>query len=441
MFQKLRLKLTLVNVAIILALFLLLIVGVYHFSRMEMTRHSDTMAHKIVADIQAGVITDLPRNRYPTESPPGPIARPPDSLPAPPPGPNAPPDRLTAAPPGPGFFFVKTSPAGAITFQSSEQPLTAAHLEALTEKALQRKEEQGTIDLGQAEYAYLKAPLQTPAGTIVLFRDLSQETNMMQTVLTALVGVGIICSLLSFGASYYMANRAMIPVQRAWRQQKDFLSDASHELRTPLTVFQTNLEVIRDSPDETVSSQSKWLNNIQEVSVGMAKLIDSLFFLAQADSQQQLLNKEPFSFNTVLEQAVTPFEAVAAAKAVSLRVRVEEFIKGYGDPIRIKQVIGILLDNAIRHTPAGGEVTVSLSQADAVILLTVADSGEGIETEYLCRIFDRFYQIDKSRNKGNSGLGLAIAKWIVENHGGDIAVDSVPGAGAIFTVRFPFGVN
>ncbi len=302
MFQKLRLKLTLVNVVIILTLFLLLVIGVYHFSRLDMAMHRDSMANKIVADIQSGALTDLPQGGRPA----GPPERPD----------TPPPNRPT----GPSFFFVKTSPAGTITFRSSEQPLAGEQLESLTEKALQQQQFRGTIDLEQFVFSYLKAPREDEPGTLILFADLTQENNMLQTLLTALVGVGVVCSLLSFGASHYMANRAMIPIQRAWQQQKDFLSDASHELRTPLTVFQINLEVVRESPAATVASQGKWLNNIREVAASMAKLVDCLFFLAQADSEQQLLNKQPFLFNTVLKHAVAPFEAVAAAKGVSLQV-------------------------------------------------------------------------------------------------------------------------
>ncbi|MDR3589058.1 MAG: ATP-binding protein [Negativicutes bacterium] len=422
MFQKLRLKLTMVNVSIILTLFLLLITGVYCFMRLDFAKRGDFLAKQIAADITEGRITDLPHKR----SPPNTMF-----------DPQAPP---SSPPPIPNFFFVKTSPSGTITFRSSGQTLDESDLAVLIKRSLELSQPQGFVKIGQVEYAYLKSSMETPPDILIVFHDLSQEKNMLQTLLIALLGVGMVCSLLSFGASYYMANRAMIPILRAWQQRKDFLSDASHELRTPLTVLQTNLEVIQDSLEETVSSQSKWLDNIHEATIRMAKLVDSLLFLTKADSQLPLLDMRLFLFGAVLEQSVTLFEAIANAKGLSLEVYADLNVEGYGDEDRIKQVIAILLDNAIRHTPSGGKVTVLLSRQGDEILLTVADTGEGIEPEYLTRIFDRFYQVDKTRNKGNSGLGLSIAKWIVENHGGDISAASVPGAGATFTVCLPGSV-
>lgn len=422
MFQRLRLKLTLINTSIILLLFLVLIIGSYCFAKRELTNRTDFMAKRIIGDIQAGIISDLPQ-RHPF--PPGPP--PPDDDDRPPHGP----------PPGPNFFFVKTAADGAITFQSSSQPLAMDKLSVLTAESLQSDSPEGTILFEQSEYSYRKAPLTYESGMIVLFNDLSPETSMLRTLLTALGMVGIVCSLLSFGGSFFMAHQAMLPIRKAWQQQKDFLADASHELRTPLAVIQTNLDIVRENADELVSSQSKWLDNIQEESVCMAKLVDSLLFLARADAQQQLLDHQPFSLSTALRQAVSPFEATAKVKGLSLEAVADAYIEMCGDATRMKQVIGILVDNAIRHTPAKGKVSVCLSRKKADVLLTIADTGEGIPPEHLDKIFDRFYQIDKARARGDAGLGLAIAKCIIEGHRGSISVASTPGAGTTFTIQIP----
>ncbi|SMD09820.1 sensor histidine kinase [Sporomusa malonica] len=424
MFHRLRYKLTLINVSIILILFLLLIAGAYWFAQTKISKFTDNLAQKIVSDIQTGRINDLPSRNEPRPMPP---SGPPLGLPLPPP---------PGPPPGPNFFFVKTSPAGAIISQSSVLPLNSEGLAALTAQALQGAASQGTIVFEQTKYSYVRAPLTTQPGMLVLYHDLTHDTNILRVVLTALLAVGLICSLLSFAASFFMANRAMKPIKKAWQQQSDFLSDASHELRTPLSVIQINLDILRGSPDDTVSSQSKWLDNIQEESKCMINLVDSLLFLARADSQQQPLHKQPYSFTTLLTRAVAPFEAVAAAKGLSLEVAAAVAGNDYGDELRIKQVVTILLDNAIRHTSVG-TISVSLSQSNANTQLSVTDSGEGIEPEHLTRIFDRFYQVDTSRRKGGSGLGLAIAKWIIESHDGTIAVTSTPGVGTTFVVQLP----
>nr|OZC17160.1 sensor protein SrrB [Sporomusa acidovorans DSM 3132] len=279
--------------------------------------------------------------------------------------------------------------------------------------------------------------MDNPSGWVIVFCDLTFEKTVLRLTLTILLTVGIFCAVLSFGTSFYLANRAMIPIKKAWQQQQDFISDISHELRTPLTVIQTNLDIVNESRDETVASQSKWLDNIQEESLCMRNLVNSLLFLARVDSKRQPLNKQHFCLDSALRQALAPFEAVIQQKNLCLTVQSTPAIEVYGDESQLKQVIVILLDNACRHTSPGGTISVSLLQAGNKAEINVTDSGEGIAPEHLERIFDRFYQVDKSRNKGGSGLGLAIAKWITESHGGSIAVSSMPDIGSTFTVNLP----
>ncbi|MEN6413949.1 MAG: ATP-binding protein [Veillonellales bacterium] len=429
MFKKLRLKLTVINMSIMLALFFLLILGTYYFSQINMANHADSLAQKIMEDIQDGRITDLPQRENPPDglSPVPPPPAPPGPLPLPRP----------ERPPGPNFFFVETSPDGSITFHSSGHSLPAEQLSLLTRETLQTNSPKGSIVSNQINYSFYQSPLKNQPGTLLLFHDNSQEKTILQFQAAALLLVGLICSLLSFGASFFLANRAMIPIQKAWQQQKDFLSDASHELRTPLAVIQTNLDIVRGSPDETVADQRKWLDNIQEETVCMSNLVNSLLFLSRADSHQQKLILEPLSVNLAIAEAAAPFEAMAAAKAVSLKLLAASPLESFGDAARIKQVINILLDNAIRHTPSGGHIQISLRQKGSQNIITIADSGEGIPAECLDKIFDRFYQVDQSRAKGGSGLGLSIAKWIIESHGGTITVASTLGKGTNFTIALP----
>ncbi|EGO64732.1 sensor histidine kinase [Acetonema longum] len=262
------------------------------------------------------------------------------------------------------------------------------------------------------------------------------QTNALTRMELSIIGIA--CLALSTGCHFFLINRFLTPLQQIWQQQKDFVCDASHEVRTPLTVILTHLDIIMANSHESVASQTKWLNNIREEALSMSNLVRSLLFLARADSQQQPLDPKSFFLHNALLQAATPFEPVAARKGVSFNITAATPVAGYGDEAKIKQVIAILLDNAIRHTPAGGKVDLTLSQESNQTILTVADSGEGIASEHFDKIFDRFYQVDKARSKGGSGLGLAIAKWIVENHGGFIQVASIPGAGTTFTVHFPW---
>jgi two-component system sensor histidine kinase CiaH len=427
--NKLHRRLTLVNVTIILLLFVVLTVGAYSFFQYDMNRRTDEFASKLEAGIKDGRIVDLPQYKdHNAGKPP----RKPGSPPGPPPGfPPGP-------PPGLNFFFVKTSPEGAVTFQSSGQPFGNRDLAALVDQVMKDTGPQGATSFGQGRYGFYKSSLGGQAGMLIIFHDMQQDYDMLRLLVTALTVVGAICSLLSFAASFFMARRAIGPIREAWRQQSNFLSDASHELRTPLAVIQTNLDIAMDNKDETIDSQYKWLSNIREETAHMARLVDSLLFLARADSNQQPLELKPFSLATALERAAAPFEPLAAAKQIALTYPTGGSFSAYGDEARIKQVIGILLDNAIKHTPPDGTVTATLALAGPKTVLTVSDTGEGIAAEYHDKIFDRFFQVDKSRNDSGAGLGLAIAKWIVERHTGTIEVRSAPGAGTAFIVSLPW---
>jgi len=433
MFYKLRLKLTFINAAIIAILFLLLTAGTYYSFYNGIVRHSEEQAKETMSKILAGSIVDLPSSQI---SPPQGFPPLLPILPNPAPfsvsDPSPPPKQF-----GPYFFFVKCSSDGTITFQSSNQPLSSNDLTVLTGAALQNKAPQGTASSEKGNYPYLRAQREGTAETIILFQDFTHENQILRLQLTALISTGIFCLLLALAGSFFMAKRALVPVQAAWQQQKNFLSDASHELRTPLAVIQTNLEIVLANPKKTVASQGLWLQNIQEESAQMANLVTSLLFLARADSNQQPIEKQLFSFTSLIARATAAFEPVAKSKNLELHIHDKPDLIGYGDEAKIKQVITILLDNAIRHTPSGGKITISLARLDSNTVLTIADSGEGIIPEALDRIFDRFYQADTSRNKGGAGLGLSIAKWIVENHHGTIEVASKPSFGTTFTVQLP----
>jgi signal transduction histidine kinase len=169
----------------------------------------------------------------------------------------------------------------------------------------------------------------------------------------------------------------------------------------------------------------------------MAELINTLLFLARADANQQLLEKEYFELQPVIADAMEAFLLIAERKNVELNFAVSEGIVALGDAVRLKQVLTILLDNAIRHTPSGGTVTAAAHDDKANLTITIADTGEGMAKKHLTKIFNRFYQIDESRHNGGSGLGLSLAKWIVEKHGGTIYAESELGKGSTFTIKLP----
>jgi signal transduction histidine kinase len=439
MFRKLLIKLTLLNASVIAILFFFLIAGVYLFAQYDINRHSKSFLSRVAADINAGrrppmfpgpfndpstVAASDPRPASPSGPPPGLSF----SRPVPPPD-----DEM----PHPIIFYAKLDLAGAIVATSSTLPLPRAQLETLVQLVGKRSEPSSQIFFQDATYFYYSVERQDAPGRLLLFQNFERERGVFRTVMTALAVIGMFCFIASLFGSLFLARRAMKPIQQSWAQQRDFLADASHELRTPLAVMQASLDVIESNSDELVSEQTQWLNNIGESVKSMAALVESLLFLARIDTMQHPIDKKAFALDLAIANATTPYITLAATKKINLATELEPNLNLFGDEGRIKQVVGILLDNAIRHTPAGGEISVLLHRLNRSAQLTITDTGEGIPSAHLHKIFDRFYQVDPARNKGGAGLGLAIAKSIIEAHAGTIQAISKLGVGASFLIQLP----
>ena len=436
MFRKLRLQFILTNLGIISALFVTLTVGAYAILEIKMINHAEVFSKRLAMGINSGVFPGFPADdaRPPRfegmhDNPSHGIRKPPVLPPGPP--------RPTQTPPSPGFFFVKTDFSGNMLFQSFREPWDALHLTIAIQSILKADKASGIVDLFNSKYHYYRAPLQKESGMLIVFQDLKQDKNIQHSLVVSLSIVGVVFFILAMLGSLFMAGRAIAPIQKAWRQQQDFLADASHELRTPLAIIQTNLEVVLSDPEETVASQTDWLNNIQEELRQMTFLVSSLLFLARADSKSNVLDSRDFALNQTVTRVSEAFKPAAAAKDIRIETTAMDKVICHGNESNIRQVMEILLDNAVRHTPSGGRVKLDLGKTEKKIHLTVSDTGEGIPPEHLDKIFDRFYQVDSSRSNGKAGLGLSIAKCIIENHGGTIRVASKPGQGTVFTILLP----
>lgn len=252
--------------------------------------------------------------------------------------------------------------------------------------------------------------------------------------LTALVGI-----ILVYIGSWLLSKKAVRPIEEAWQKQLDFTADASHELRTPLTVIKTNLELVMDSLDETVKSQMKWLKNIEIEQERMTKLVADLLTLSRSDTNEQELEIEPFMLDEVVLEIVKSFEVVANKQEIEFEIHTSGVINFIGDKKRVEQLVVILVDNALKHMNCSGLITITLKQNEKETIFVVADTGCGIESKHLDKIFDRFYRIKKTKTStcDGSGLGLAIAKWVVEAHSGSITVASRLGVGTTFTIALP----
>ena len=251
---------------------------------------------------------------------------------------------------------------------------------------------------------------------------------------TILLAIGMV-----FAGSWLLSKAAIRPIKAAWQKQLDFTADASHELRTPIAVIRTTLELLMDSPEETIGSQMKWLKNMEAENLRLAKLVDDLLTLSKADTNQQTLETKTFLLNDVITDALLPFEPIATRKNIVLEVCINDNINFHGDKKRMEQLMVILMDNALNYSDGPGTIKLSITQNKTKYKLMVTDTGVGIEKEHLDKIFDRFYRINQTRNRNpdGSGLGLSIAKWIVQEHGGTIEVASTPGIGTTFTIVLP----
>lgn len=435
MFRKLKMQFILTNIAIITILFVSLTVGSYILLEINMVNHAEVFAKRMAEGISSGMFPDISRPRADNQRPPLPQMK----FVPPVPPPARPPDFYDGNQNFPMFFFVKIDAPGKITFESKKQPFSPGQLRLLVSKARRKSNLSGLINWEDRKLHYYKTPLKNETGALMIFQDMHRDQRLQYSLVVSLSITGVIYLFLSMIGSLYMAKRAIAPIKQAWQQQKDFLADASHELRTPLAVIHTNLEVIRDAPEETVAEQGEWLNTIGEELEQMKGLVESLLFLARADSRQYVMERKPVCLDQLVLRVSESFKPVAATRNITLDAEAQPKFTINGDESNLRQLLQILLDNAIRHTPAGGKVVVSLRRSDRRILLSVTDSGEGIASEHLEKIFDRFYQIDSARSKGKSGLGLSIAKSIVANHGGVIRATSKLGTGSTFTVEFPAG--
>jgi two-component system OmpR family sensor kinase len=231
-------------------------------------------------------------------------------------------------------------------------------------------------------------------------------------------------------------NEMLSRLQQAFSTQRQFLADASHELRSPLTAIRANVETLRRGGETDPVERDETLRVVEREVGRMGRLVDDLLSLARADAGQ-----EPVRTRLSLDALLLEVYHQQRPLAGRVRLTLGEFepVEIDGDPDRLKQLLLNLVDNALRHTPAGGTVTLDLIHRDSEAVVRVRDTGPGISPEHLPHIFERFYRIDSARTReaGGTGLGLAISREIAEAHGGRIEVESTIGTGTTFTVVLP----
>ncbi len=224
----------------------------------------------------------------------------------------------------------------------------------------------------------------------------------------------------------------------SFRKIKQFTADASHELRTPLTVIKGESEVALRA-ERKPAAYRETIRRILEEADYMTRIVESLLLLSRIDAGQLQLKKVPVDLSSLVERVVRELTFLATRKNLRLNTRLEKGAIVQGDEERLEQVIKNLVDNSLKYTESGGEISVEVFREKGNVFLRVSDTGVGIPAEDLPRVFDRFYRVDKSRSRkiGGSGLGLSIVKWIVDAHRAHIEIQSDEGKGTAVTVHFP----
>jgi signal transduction histidine kinase len=291
---------------------------------------------------------------------------------------------------------------------------------------------------GGASYLTYIAPLwyqDRVIGAVQTAISTRQYDDTMGTLLRILLGVAVAGLVLSAGISAALVRRAIRPIARSFQRQRDFVADAAHELRTPLAIQRTVGDV--GMGDSSTEALQEAVSLMMRENRHLTRLVDDLSLLARSDSNAVSIEHQAVDFSSVVQTTATELAYLAEEQGVTMEIDVHRGIQVTGDVLRLRQMILVLLDNALKFTPPGGTIKVMLARQGRRVQLQVRDSGPGIAPEHLPRIFDRFYRADKARTSEGSGLGLAIARWIVGAHGGTISAANAPTGGALFTVTLP----
>lgn len=263
---------------------------------------------------------------------------------------------------------------------------------------------------------YRYAVTQTKAGAMYIFVDCTRELTSFHSFLWSSVAVSAASLLLVFLLLNVFSGRAMKPFAESYAKQKRFITDASHEIKTPLTIIGADTDVI-----EMTDGASEWTQDIKEQVARLTSLTQKLVFLARMDEEGRTLNSTAFCISDAAEECVQPFHAVALSRGLKLTVRIQPSLSYCGDEGMIRQMLSLLVDNALKYTD-GDEVGVTLEGAGTKIVLTVSNRASYLQSKSLDLLFERFYRNDASRNSetGGHGIGLSVVQTIVAAHKGRI---------------------
>lgn len=286
----------------------------------------------------------------------------------------------------------------------------------------------------------------TRIGKLYVGKEVTFQHNLFRILLFLLIGLAVLFFALALWLSHYMSRKAIIPVVKAYDRQREFLADASHELRTPLSVLQTSIDALQMEGYVDSSYSVKVIEGMKEEIRSITRLTGELLNVARSDSGDVMLHFAPFDVRELTQSVIEKLRALDEAKGIEVTLQAPYELKVNWDVEKLRQLLVLLIENAIKYTPDNGKVIISIAdvmeKGKRSLSVEVKDTGIGISPEALPRIFERFYRQDKARTRqnGGHGLGLAIAKDIVDMARGTITASSKEGEGSTFLVRMPLDI-
>ena len=398
MLRKLRGKFVWITMCIVLAMLLVIFTMVYQLTARDLRRQADSMLKQLAKTAQE------PAAIYEKQD----VALP--------------------------YVMIRLSPLGDIVASGmTSYDLTDEQLlRQWVQQVYSQRQTQGQLE----EYSMRYHRVSRLGSECIVMVDVSSHAQTLHSLIFTSLGIGAVSMIAFLIISILLARWAVKPVEQAWQAQKQFVSDASHELKTPLTVIISNAELLQDN-DCSEEDRMRYARNIGVVSGQMRSLTQGLLELARVDNGQVRKNFEDLDFSTLVADAILPFEPLFFENNLQLQSSIQPQIRLMGSSIYLRQVVDILLDNALKYA-SPGIVDVKLERCGrANCLLSVASPGKPISGEEQEKIFERFYRSDKARTgNGSFGLGLSIAKSAVQEHKGRIWVQS-NATGNCFYVLLP----
>jgi len=408
LFEKLRIKLTLINLSIVLAILLVIFVFVFISMRTVLTRQLWNLKKKYETSLsdpsKYGMKPDMRFN--PSEKVLGGL-----------------------------LFIIEEDEDGLIENDNNFRVIIPIEEERkLYELVKNKDKDMKYIKLEDKSLMtfYIEGDI-----TRYFFIDATQERELVESMARDLIFIFLGAIILVILGNLIMTKKALEPIKIAWKRQKQFVGDASHELRTPISAIKTNMEIISEVNEKTIGEHRKWVNNVNQETNRMANLVNKLLFLSRKDSEDISYIYEKINLAKEAKTIIKEYELSFENKKIKCEINlVDTFIKA--EKTEIHQLISSVIDNAIKYTEKG-KVTVKVYEQSSYAVLEITDTGIGIKEEEQEKIFERFYRTDSSRSGVNKGygLGLSIVRSIVKNYKGKIEVHSQIEKGSTFMIKIP----